>query len=79
MRGHLSSIRSLKSLSKENKAEKVPLLRIQKILSRYHQIANQLKRRRKNKAPYLIEDEYDVQDLLHALLRLDFTDIRKEE
>jgi hypothetical protein len=26
-----------------------------------------------------IEDEYDVQDLLHALLHLDFDDIRREE
>jgi hypothetical protein len=26
-----------------------------------------------------IEDEYDVQDLLHALLKLDFEDIRPEE
>ena len=28
-----------------------------------------LSRQRKNKSPFLIEDEYDVQDLLHALLR----------
>jgi hypothetical protein len=27
----------------------------------------------------LIEDEYDVQDLLHAILKLDFDDIRTEE
>jgi len=28
-----------------------------------------LKRQRKDKAPYVVEDEYDVQDLLHAILR----------
>lgn len=75
LRGHLSSIKNLKNLPKEE----VPLLRIRKILAGYHLVANQLKRRRKNKTPYIIEDEYDVQDLLHALLRLDFGDIRKEE
>lgn len=79
LRGHLSSIRNLTSLSEESEIEKAPLLRIRKILSRFHLVANQLKRRRKNKMPYLIEDEYDVQDLLHATLRLDFGDIRKEE
>jgi len=42
-------------------------------------VANQLKRRRKEKTPYRIEDEYDAQNLLHALLRLDFDDIRNEE
>lgn len=77
LRGHLSSIRRLESVSKES--EKVPLLAIRKILSRFHLVANQLKRRRKNKTPYLIKDEYDVQSLLHALLRLDFDDVRKEE
>jgi len=77
LRGHLSSIRRLKSIPKES--EIAPLLRIRKILSRFHVIANQLKRRRRNKTPYSIKDEYDVQNLLHALLRLDFDDVRKED
>jgi len=77
LRGHLSSIRRLENISEESK--KVPLLVIRKILSRFRLVANQLKRRRKNKVPYLIKDEYDVQNLLYALFRLDFDDIRKEE
>mgnify|MGYP000560094542 FL=1 len=78
LRGHLASVRSLKSLTKEQRAD-LPLIRIRRILSRFDLVANQLKRRRKNKEPYLVEDEYDVQDLLHALLKVDFDDIRKEE
>ena len=78
LRGHLASTKNLKIPPKSAK-EKVPLLRIREILSRFNLVANQLKRRRKDKTPYLIEDEYDVQNLLHALLKLDFKDIRKEE
>ena len=78
LRGHLASVRSLKSLTKAQQAD-LPLIRIRRILSRFDLVANQLKRRRKNKEPYLVEDEYDVQDLLHALLKVDFDDIRKEE
>ena len=78
LRGHLASVKSLKSLTKEQRAD-LPLIRIRRILSRFDLVANQLKRRRKNKEPYLVEDEYDVQDLLHALLKVDFDDIRKEE
>jgi len=77
LRGHRSSIRRLESIPK--KSEEAPLLVIRKILSRFHLVANQMKRRRKNKTPYLIKDEYDVQILLHALLRLDFDDVRKED
>jgi hypothetical protein len=76
LRGHLSSIKRLKE--KDN-FEEVPLNRLLTIFSRFHLVANQLKRRRKTKTPYLIEDEYDVQNLLLALLRIDFDDIRKED
>lgn len=78
LRGHLASVSSLKSLTKEQRAD-LPLIRIRRILSRFDLVANQLKRRRKNKEPYVVEDEYDVQDLLHALLKVDFDDVRKEE
>jgi hypothetical protein len=69
----------LKSLPKKSKPEGVPLIRIREILSKFHDVANQLKRRRRNKVSFLIEDEYDVQDLLHAILRIDFADVRREE
>lgn len=56
-----------------------PLARVQKILQRFHIISRQLRNRHSNRQTILIEDEYDVQDLLHALLKLEFDDIRPEE
>lgn len=79
LRGHLTSIRNLETLKEETETERIPTLRIKKTLSRCNLVMDQLRRRRRNKTPYLFEDEYDLQDLIHALLRLDFDDIRKEE
>lgn len=45
----------------------------------FHSCAKQLKRRYNNRSTLEISDEYDVQDLLHALLRLNFDDVRPEE
>jgi hypothetical protein len=56
-----------------------PFERIEKVLSRFHLVADQLRKRRKGKTSYLVEDEYDVQDLLRALLKLDFDDVLAEE
>jgi hypothetical protein len=50
-----------------------------KLFSRFHLIAKQLRNRHKNRSTLTIEDEYDVQDLLHALLKIYFDDIRPEE
>lgn len=46
---------------------------------RFRKIVLPLLKRRKGHKPYEIKDEYDVQDLLHALLRVFFEDIRDEE
>ncbi|WP_460732437.1 PD-(D/E)XK nuclease domain-containing protein [Lysobacter tyrosinilyticus] len=53
--------------------------RVLMIASRFHAVATQLRRRYGGRASLEIEDEYDVQDLLHALLKLDFDDVRPEE
>ncbi len=45
----------------------------------FHLVANQLKTRHSNRESLVISDEYDVQDLLHALLHIYFDDIRPEE
>jgi len=50
-----------------------------KICNKFHDVALQLRKRRKNKQTFKIADEYDVQDLFHALLRIFFEDIRSEE
>lgn len=49
------------------------------IFNRFNLVANQLKRRHGNRETIKISDEYDVQDLLHALLKLYFTDVRAED
>lgn len=52
---------------------------IKAVCERFHMVAKQIQKRH-NKRPTLeINDEYDVQDLLHALLKLFFDDIRGEE
>jgi hypothetical protein len=38
-----------------------------------------LSRRHGNRPPFIIEDEYDLQDLLHGLLRVFFDDVRPED
>lgn len=59
----------------ENNAIKI----IENIFERFHKIVRQLRIRHSNRATLEVEDEYDVQDLLHALFQLYFDDIRPEE
>lgn len=56
-----------------------PLLFVEKICSRFHLVSKQLRSRREDRDTLIVEDEYDVQDLLHALLKIYFDDIRDEE
>jgi REase_DpnII-MboI len=53
--------------------------KVQLIIERFHQVARQLQARHGDRNTIEIEDEYDVQDLFHALLKLYFDDIRPEE
>lgn len=55
----------------------VALLR--QLLHRFHVVATQLQERYDNRSTLTISDEHDVQDLLHAVLRLHFDDVRPEE
>ncbi len=52
---------------------------IEKLCTRFHLVARQLRSRRGKRPPFEVEDEYDVQYLFHALLHLFFDDIRPEE
>lgn len=52
---------------------------IERICLRFHAAARQLQDRHLGRDTIRIEDEYDVQDLFHAFLRLHFDDIRPEE
>jgi hypothetical protein len=49
------------------------------IFDNFHKFSSQLKNRHNNRGTIEIVDEYDVQDLLHAILKLHFNDIREEE
>jgi hypothetical protein len=55
------------------------VLIVERICDRFHLVARQLRSRHDNRETLDVEDEYDVQDLLHALLTLEFDDIRPEE
>jgi hypothetical protein len=46
---------------------------------RFDLCVRQLQRRQRSRNPFTVQDEYDVQDLMHALLKLHFDDVRPEE
>lgn len=52
---------------------------VEQICRRFHQCALQLLTRHDSRDTLKIKDEYDVQDLLHSLLKLHFEDVRAEE
>lgn len=59
--------------------ERNDLATIEKLCTRFHLVVRQLRNRHNSRDTLDIEDEYDVQDLFHALLTLEFNDIRPEE
>lgn len=56
-----------------------PVQTLIELCGRFHRVVGQLRRRHDNRPTLDISDEYDVQDLMHALLKLSFDDIRPEE
>ena len=60
-------------------AERDHLNITKKLCQRFHFVARQLRLRGEYRSTLDIEDEFDVQDLLHALLRLQFDDISTDE
>lgn len=52
---------------------------LDQVVLKFHAVAVQLRSRYADRATLDINDEYDVQDLMHALLRLYFDDVRPEE
>ncbi len=55
------------------------LQKLENLLKRFHLVAHQLTHRHDRRQTLLISDEYDVQDLLHALLLTLFDDVRPED
>jgi hypothetical protein len=50
-----------------------------KLCQRFHVVARQLRLRGEYRSTVNIEDEFDLQDLMHALLRVHFDDIGTDE
>ena len=61
----------------ETKIDTIRTLKL--IFSKFHTIVRQLRDRYSNRTTLEVDDEYDVQDLLHVLLKIYFQDIRPEE
>jgi hypothetical protein len=61
----------------EDKAS--PIDALLTLFNRFHLVVRQLRSRHDSRLTLSIVDEYDVQDLLHALLVIYFDDIRAEE
>jgi hypothetical protein len=53
--------------------------RLLQLVDSFHRVALRLRTRHANRTPFLIHDEYDVQDLFGALLETQFADARREE
>jgi hypothetical protein len=53
--------------------------KVENIFRKFHSIVVEINRRYSHRDTLQVKDEYDVQDLLRGLLRIHFSDIRKEE
>jgi hypothetical protein len=56
-----------------------PVERIVALCRRFQVFVDRLQHRQRSRPAFSVQDEYDVQDLLHAVLKLHFDDVRPEE
>ena len=63
----------------QNEEKTDPQQVLEQLFNRFHKVARQLRTRHNDRNTINISDEYDVQDLLNALLQIFFDDIRPEE
>jgi len=61
--------------AEENNSLKI----LENLFLKFNAVTTQLTKRHNNEETLVIKNEYDVQDLLHSLLKLFFDDIRPEE
>lgn len=71
--------RGIDRLALESMSDTKPVDRIVALCRRFPLFVERLQIRQRNRSPYAVADEYDVQDLLHAILKLHFEDVRPEE
>jgi hypothetical protein len=62
-----------------SKANRDSFTLLEDLCARFHLVARQLRERHDRMVTLDVEDEYDTQDLIHALLHLYFDDIRPKE
>ena len=79
LRSALDEIAEFWELDHKDEVLPDPFHRIERICNQFHRIARQLRHRHDSRSTLEVADEYDVQDLIHALLLLDFDDVRPEE
>ena len=60
-------------------SEQEPLQLLRKVCLRFHSVARQLRLRKDYRATLEVEDDYDLQDLLCALLKVEFDEVGTEE
>ncbi len=60
-------------------ADRDDLLLLNTLTEKFHLVVKQLRQRYNDRDTLDIKDEYDVQDLLHSLLRIYYEDVRTEE
>ena len=60
-------------------SEKEPLQLLRKVCLRLHSVARQLRLRKDYRATLEVEDDYDLQDLLCALLKVEFDEVGTDE
>jgi hypothetical protein len=75
----LSKLPWIESPKREKNTPEAAIVSLEKLIKRFHVVARILKNRYNDRETIVVEDEYDVQDLLHALLRAIFNDVRPEE
>jgi hypothetical protein len=68
-----------KPVSQSSQAGSDPVERVKTLCYRFHSVARQLRLRGEYRATLAVEDEFDAQDLLHALLRIQFDNIETDE
>lgn len=70
--GHISPVQ-------DSSVKNQPVELIRNLCTKFPLVARQLRYRHNGRPAFDIEDEYDVQDLFHALLLQHFDDVRAEE
>lgn len=77
LEGMVDSYIQLGGISANTNIDKIE--HVLEICHNFPRVVKQLSKRHDKREPFTINDEYDVQDLLHALLSVHFADIRDEE